>query len=109
MCRPAADFQCDLPEFCSGSSASCPPDLYVQDGHDCGRGTGYCYEGLCQSLDLQCKRLYGRGNRLVALAGGTGTAQGQGWPQHHEAQFVPVLFNAPISGESGAPGGKAQF
>lgn len=64
MCRPAADFQCDLPEFCSGSSASCPPDLYVQDGHNCGRGTGYCYEGLCQSLDLQCKRLYGRGNRL---------------------------------------------
>uniref|UniRef100_A0A8C3E9N0 Uncharacterized protein n=1 Tax=Corvus moneduloides TaxID=1196302 RepID=A0A8C3E9N0_CORMO len=63
LCRPAADFQCDLPEFCSGSSASCPPDLYVQDGHDCGRGTGYCYQGRCQSLDLQCKRLYGRDSK----------------------------------------------
>ncbi|XP_068030496.1 disintegrin and metalloproteinase domain-containing protein 32-like isoform X2 [Anomalospiza imberbis] len=62
-CRPAADAQCDLPEFCSGSSASCPPDVYVQDGHECGRGTGYCYQGRCQSSDLHCKRLYGRDSK----------------------------------------------
>lgn len=61
-CRPPADAQCDLPELCDGSSASCPPDLYVQDGHDCERGTGYCYKGRCRSPDLQCQRLYGRGN-----------------------------------------------
>lgn len=65
LCRPATDGQCDLPEFCSGSSASCPPDVYVQDGNDCGYGTGYCYHGRCQSLELQCKRVYGRGNRAV--------------------------------------------
>ncbi|NXR50807.1 ADA32 protein, partial [Hippolais icterina] len=63
VCRPAADAQCDLPEFCSGSSASCPPDVYVQDGYDCGHGSGYCYQGLCQSLDLQCKRIYGRDSK----------------------------------------------
>ncbi|KFW70120.1 Disintegrin and metalloproteinase domain-containing protein 32, partial [Pygoscelis adeliae] len=48
QCRPPADAQCDLPEFCNGSSTSCPPDLYVQDGHGCEHGTGYCYKGRCQ-------------------------------------------------------------
>ncbi|XP_050181561.1 disintegrin and metalloproteinase domain-containing protein 32-like [Myiozetetes cayanensis] len=62
-CRPAADTQCDLPEFCSGSSASCPPDVFVQDGYSCERGTGYCYGGRCQSLDLQCQRLYGKDSK----------------------------------------------
>ncbi|XP_071435301.1 disintegrin and metalloproteinase domain-containing protein 32-like isoform X2 [Pithys albifrons albifrons] len=63
LCRPAADAQCDLPEFCSGSSASCPPDVYVQDGHDCAHGTGYCYRGRCQSLDLQCQQIYGKDSK----------------------------------------------
>ncbi|KAM6235131.1 disintegrin and metalloproteinase domain-containing protein 2-like, partial [Porphyrio hochstetteri] len=68
QCRPAADPQCDLAEFCNGTSASCPPDLYVQDGHDCEHGTGYCYKGQCQSPDLQCQRLYGTGSRNAPMA-----------------------------------------
>ncbi|NXK28106.1 ADA32 protein, partial [Arenaria interpres] len=68
QCRPAADAQCDLAEFCNGSSASCPPDLYVQDGHGCERGTGYCYQGHCQSPDLQCQALYGRGSKNAPMA-----------------------------------------
>ncbi|NXL10578.1 ADA32 protein, partial [Mesembrinibis cayennensis] len=67
-CRPAADAQCDLAEFCTGASASCPPDLYVQDGHGCEHGTGYCYKGRCQSPDLQCQRLYGRGSKNAPVA-----------------------------------------
>ncbi|XP_009474841.1 PREDICTED: disintegrin and metalloproteinase domain-containing protein 2-like, partial [Nipponia nippon] len=67
-CRPAADAQCDLAEFCTGASASCPPDLYVQDGHGCEHGTGYCYKGRCQSPDLQCRRLYGRGSKNAPVA-----------------------------------------
>ncbi|NWW87503.1 ADA32 protein, partial [Rhynochetos jubatus] len=67
-CRPAADAQCDLAEFCNGSSASCPPDLYVQDGHGCEHGTGYCYKGRCQSPDLQCQRLYGKGSKNAPVA-----------------------------------------
>ncbi|KAM4883688.1 disintegrin and metalloproteinase domain-containing protein 32-like [Sylvia borin] len=63
VCRPATDAQCDLPEVCSGSSATCPPDEYVQDGQDCGQGTGYCYHGRCQSSELHCKRIYGRDSR----------------------------------------------
>ncbi|NXS46549.1 ADA32 protein, partial [Balaeniceps rex] len=68
QCRPPADAQCDLAEFCNGSSASCPPDLYVQDGHGCEQGTGYCYKGRCQSPDLQCQRLYGRGSKNAPVA-----------------------------------------
>ncbi|XP_061205612.1 disintegrin and metalloproteinase domain-containing protein 2-like [Neopsephotus bourkii] len=68
QCRPAADEQCDLAEFCTGASASCPPDLYVQDGHGCGLGTGYCYKGRCQSPDLQCQRIYGKGSRNAPVA-----------------------------------------
>uniref|UniRef100_A0A8B9ZG39 ADA32 protein n=1 Tax=Anas platyrhynchos TaxID=8839 RepID=A0A8B9ZG39_ANAPL len=63
-----ADVQCDLAEYCDGSSASCPPDLYVQDGHDCEHGTGYCYKGRCQSADLQCRRLYGTGSKSAPVA-----------------------------------------
>ncbi|NXE09301.1 ADA32 protein, partial [Lophotis ruficrista] len=68
LCRPPADAQCDLAEFCNGSSASCPPDLYVQDGHDCEHGSGYCYKGRCQSPDLHCRRLYGRASRNAPVA-----------------------------------------
>ncbi|XP_027562116.1 disintegrin and metalloproteinase domain-containing protein 32-like isoform X5 [Neopelma chrysocephalum] len=68
LCRPISDSQCDLPEFCSGSSGSCPPDVYVQDGQSCERGTGYCYQGRCQSLDLQCQRLYGKDSKSAPVA-----------------------------------------
>ncbi|XP_066839709.1 disintegrin and metalloproteinase domain-containing protein 32-like isoform X4 [Anser cygnoides] len=68
LCRPPADVQCDLAEYCNGSSASCPPDFYVQDGHDCEHGTGYCYKGRCQSADLQCRRLYGTGSKSAPVA-----------------------------------------
>ncbi|POI28961.1 hypothetical protein CIB84_007288 [Bambusicola thoracicus] len=66
-CRPPTDAQCDLPEFCNGSSASCPPDVYVQDGHSCEHGTGYCYRGRCQSAELQCQQLYGKGSRSAPM------------------------------------------
>ncbi|NXG49354.1 ADA32 protein, partial [Psilopogon haemacephalus] len=62
-CRPAADAECDLPDVCTGSSASCPPDRYVQDGHSCAGGSGYCYQGRCRSAELQCQMLYGRGSK----------------------------------------------
>ncbi|XP_019478194.1 disintegrin and metalloproteinase domain-containing protein 32-like isoform X1 [Meleagris gallopavo] len=68
LCRPAADAQCDLPEFCNGSSAFCPPDVYVQDGHSCEHNTGYCYHGQCQSAELQCQQFYGRGAKNAPLA-----------------------------------------
>lgn len=76
QCRPAADEQCDLAEFCTGASSSCPPDLYVQDGHGCEQGTGYCYKGRCQSADLQCQHIYGKGNGCSGITGTNSEVQG---------------------------------
>ncbi|KAI8086477.1 Metallo-peptidase family M12-domain-containing protein [Halteromyces radiatus] len=52
QCRPAST-SCDIPEFCTGTSGTCPPDTYIQDGTDCGNGLK-CATGLCTSRDDQC-------------------------------------------------------
>ncbi|KAI7796954.1 disintegrin and metalloproteinase domain-containing protein 9 isoform X2 [Triplophysa rosa] len=57
-CRPSAN-PCDLPEFCNGTSEFCPGDFYFMDGLPCASKTAYCYEGRCQTLDYQCKQLFG--------------------------------------------------
>ncbi|XP_075767036.1 disintegrin and metalloproteinase domain-containing protein 32 [Pelodiscus sinensis] len=67
-CRPVADSQCDLSEYCNGSSAYCPADLYVQNGHRCEHGTAYCYKGRCQSADRECQKIYGKGSKNAPLA-----------------------------------------
>ncbi|XP_050795967.1 disintegrin and metalloproteinase domain-containing protein 32 [Gopherus flavomarginatus] len=67
-CRPRADSQCDLNEYCNGSSAFCPTDLYVQNGHRCEHNTAYCYKGRCQSPDIECQRIYGKGSKNAPLA-----------------------------------------
>ncbi|XP_073451840.1 disintegrin and metalloproteinase domain-containing protein 12 [Aquarana catesbeiana] len=59
-CRDASNF-CDLPEFCTGSSAHCPPNVYLHDGHPCYTLDGYCYSGMCQTHEQQCVTLWGQG------------------------------------------------
>ncbi|XP_075933450.1 disintegrin and metalloproteinase domain-containing protein 8a [Anarhichas minor] len=58
VCRPKAG-NCDLAEYCTGFSASCPTDAYTQNGLSCNRGKGYCYNGQCPSRQEHCKRLWG--------------------------------------------------
>ncbi|XP_053730979.1 disintegrin and metalloproteinase domain-containing protein 8a [Synchiropus splendidus] len=58
VCRPKAG-DCDLAEYCTGLSASCPADAYTQNGLSCNRGRGYCYNGQCPSRQQHCKRLWG--------------------------------------------------
>eukprot|EP00731_Ephydatia_muelleri_P038493 Em0782g2a len=60
-CRNATN-ECDLLEYCSGSSSQCPADLYRQNGKSCASGQGYCYNGMCPTLDNQCKYFYGQSN-----------------------------------------------
>ncbi|KAK0149917.1 Disintegrin and metalloproteinase domain-containing protein 8 [Merluccius polli] len=60
MCRPLAG-ECDLAEYCTGFSASCPTDAYTQNGRPCNRGSGYCLNGGCPSQEQHCKRLWGPG------------------------------------------------
>lgn len=52
--------ECDLTEICSGFSGQCPPDLYVKNAVPCERGRGYCFNGKCPVMDLQCKEIWGR-------------------------------------------------
>ncbi|XP_020777924.1 disintegrin and metalloproteinase domain-containing protein 15 isoform X2 [Boleophthalmus pectinirostris] len=51
--------ECDLPEFCSGTSPHCPPNVYLQNGEPCLQGASYCYGGVCATLDQQCQILWG--------------------------------------------------
>ncbi|XP_031999426.1 disintegrin and metalloproteinase domain-containing protein 2 isoform X1 [Hylobates moloch] len=58
MCRPSFG-ECDLPEYCNGSSASCPENHYVQTGHPCGLNQWICIDGVCMSGDKQCRDTFG--------------------------------------------------
>uniref|UniRef100_A0A8B9FJL0 Uncharacterized protein n=1 Tax=Amazona collaria TaxID=241587 RepID=A0A8B9FJL0_9PSIT len=61
-CRSKMDF-CDLPEYCNGSDAYCPEDVYIMNGYPCSNMKAYCYYGVCQSFDSQCESIYGKGAR----------------------------------------------
>ncbi|NXX84194.1 ADA20 protein, partial [Urocolius indicus] len=65
LCR-ASTGECDLPEYCNGTSPQCPPDVYVQDGAPCKDGA-YCYRGKCASHGKQCQRLFGKRARAAPL------------------------------------------
>ncbi|XP_057196287.1 disintegrin and metalloproteinase domain-containing protein 15 isoform X1 [Triplophysa rosa] len=51
--------ECDLPEYCTGASPYCPPNVFLQNGETCKDGSSYCYGGVCASLDEQCQMLWG--------------------------------------------------
>ncbi|XP_068585947.1 disintegrin and metalloproteinase domain-containing protein 15 isoform X2 [Cebidichthys violaceus] len=51
--------ECDLPEFCTGSSPYCPPNVFLQNGEPCEDDASYCYEGVCASMHTQCQMLWG--------------------------------------------------
>ncbi|XP_023664165.2 disintegrin and metalloproteinase domain-containing protein 9-like isoform X1 [Paramormyrops kingsleyae] len=57
-CRSIRD-ECDLPEFCNGSSPLCQADVFKQNGHLCREGGAYCYNGRCRHYDGQCQAIFG--------------------------------------------------
>ncbi|XP_045853383.1 disintegrin and metalloproteinase domain-containing protein 29 [Meles meles] len=57
MCRREAN-ECDLPEWCDGSSPQCPDDVYVEDGIPCNE-SAYCYEKRCNDRNDLCKQIFG--------------------------------------------------
>ncbi|XP_048204841.1 disintegrin and metalloproteinase domain-containing protein 33 [Perognathus longimembris pacificus] len=67
MCRRAVG-DCDLPEFCTGASPHCPPDVFLLDGSPCAGGRGYCRDGACPTLEQQCQRLWGPASRPAPQA-----------------------------------------
>ncbi|XP_025834129.1 uncharacterized protein LOC112905610 [Agrilus planipennis] len=58
LCR-SADYECDLPEYCTGQSEYCPKDIYKIDTEPCDNGKAYCYQGFCRTRSDQCKLLWG--------------------------------------------------
>ncbi|XP_070304388.1 disintegrin and metalloproteinase domain-containing protein 8 isoform X2 [Salvelinus sp. IW2-2015] len=58
LCRRASS-DCDLAEYCTGTSAHCPEDTFQMNGKPCSYGQGYCYNGQCPTLQQHCKRLWG--------------------------------------------------
>ncbi|KFV51577.1 Disintegrin and metalloproteinase domain-containing protein 9, partial [Tyto alba] len=65
ICREARSV-CDLPEYCNGSSGSCPVDVFKEDGTPCGNNR--CYDGHCHSHEAQCKALFGRAAHRAPLS-----------------------------------------
>ncbi|XP_039296358.1 LOW QUALITY PROTEIN: disintegrin and metalloproteinase domain-containing protein unc-71 [Nilaparvata lugens] len=67
VCREASN-ECDLPEFCTGESGHCPTDVHKKNGHPCDeskspkkKAQGYCYNGMCPSINVQCANVWGHG------------------------------------------------
>ncbi|GAA6109883.1 zinc metalloproteinase-disintegrin-like crotastatin [Tachysurus ichikawai] len=58
MCRAKRD-ECDLPEYCTGNSPTCPEDVFAVNGLQCKNGDGYCYNGQCPRLQDQCIKMWG--------------------------------------------------
>ncbi|KAM6111793.1 disintegrin and metalloproteinase domain-containing protein 25-like [Pterocles gutturalis] len=51
--------ECDLPEYCNGSSEWCLEDLHVHDGTPCS-DDGYCHRGKCATYDNLCRKVFGK-------------------------------------------------
>ncbi|KAM6446441.1 disintegrin and metalloproteinase domain-containing protein 21-like [Liasis olivaceus] len=66
LCREATT-ECDLPEFCNGTSYDCPMDVYKQDGTLCGNHN-HCFLGLCLDLHTHCRALFGQDAREAPLS-----------------------------------------
>lgn len=58
VCRASTD-ECDLPEYCNGSSSLCQSDVFKQNGQPCRKQQAYCYNGKCQHYDGQCQAIFG--------------------------------------------------
>ncbi|NWS57982.1 ADA32 protein, partial [Chunga burmeisteri] len=61
LCRSSSEDERELKEYCNGTSGECTPDLWVMDGHPCGRNTALCYRGVCQTANKQCQKVFGQG------------------------------------------------
>ncbi|KAH0625633.1 hypothetical protein JD844_015223 [Phrynosoma platyrhinos] len=64
ICREKVN-ECDLPEYCSGTSSWCRTDLYVQDGTPCSEHA-YCYGKKCWTHNILCKRIFGEETRMAS-------------------------------------------
>uniref|UniRef100_A0A8C5ZGE6 ADAM metallopeptidase domain 29 n=1 Tax=Marmota marmota marmota TaxID=9994 RepID=A0A8C5ZGE6_MARMA len=57
VCRQQVN-ECDLPEWCNGTSHKCPEDVHMQDGNLCN-DRAYCHDKRCNDRNKQCKDIFG--------------------------------------------------
>ena len=55
VCR-ASSGNCDIKERCTGQSADCPADVYLQDGSSCNNNQAFCFSGQCRTYNTQCQK-----------------------------------------------------
>uniref|UniRef100_A0A8C0DDA1 ADAM metallopeptidase domain 33 n=1 Tax=Balaenoptera musculus TaxID=9771 RepID=A0A8C0DDA1_BALMU len=108
-CRRSAG-DCDLPEFCTGASPYCPPDIYLLDGSPCARGRGYCRDGACPTLEHQCQQLWGPGSRpapeaCFQVVNSAGDAHGN-CGQQGDSSFLPCAQSDAQCGKLQCQGGE---
>ncbi|XP_029139882.1 disintegrin and metalloproteinase domain-containing protein 9-like [Protobothrops mucrosquamatus] len=76
VCREALS-DCDLDEYCSGTSETCPPDVFKQNGMPCGLDST-CYSGVCLDIRRHCQTFFGKGMRSKMEMQLMGMAEGGG-------------------------------
>ncbi|XP_054576003.1 A disintegrin and metallopeptidase domain 3-like [Eptesicus fuscus] len=59
ICRKSID-PCDFPEYCTGVSEFCVPDMKAIDLEPCNNKTAFCYKGICRDPARQCAELFGK-------------------------------------------------
>uniref|UniRef100_A0A2K5Q437 ADAM metallopeptidase domain 33 n=1 Tax=Cebus imitator TaxID=2715852 RepID=A0A2K5Q437_CEBIM len=109
LCRQAMG-DCDLPEFCMGTSPDCPPDIYLLDGSPCARSSGYCWDGTCPTLQQQCQQLWGPGSHpapeaCFQVVNSVGDTHGN-CGQDSEGHFLPCTERDALCGKLQCQGGK---
>ncbi|XP_078522616.1 disintegrin and metalloproteinase domain-containing protein 9-like isoform X2 [Lissotriton helveticus] len=52
--------ECDLAEYCDGTSSTCRADFYFQDGTPCNNGLSVCYKKNCYDYSEHCKKIFGQ-------------------------------------------------
>ncbi|XP_032324546.1 disintegrin and metalloproteinase domain-containing protein 32 [Camelus ferus] len=67
-CRPVGHPECDISEACNGSSAICPTDITIHNGHKCKDGKAFCFDGGCHDLDARCESIFGKGSKNAPFA-----------------------------------------
>ncbi|XP_049638179.1 disintegrin and metalloproteinase domain-containing protein 15 isoform X2 [Suncus etruscus] len=111
QCRPARG-ECDLPEFCTGDSAQCPPDLGLGDGEPCADGAAVCMQGRCASYVQQCQGLWGPGAQPAApLCLQTANVQGNAFGscgRHPNGTYMACTPSDAICGQLQCQGGGVQ-
>ncbi|KAM5201656.1 disintegrin and metalloproteinase domain-containing protein 30-like [Hipposideros larvatus] len=64
LCRKEEN-ECDLAEYCDGTSGLCPNDTYKQDGTPC-KHEALCFSKGCRSAYMQCQHIFGPDAREAA-------------------------------------------